>query len=73
MGFDQWPDAAVWLRIQTDLGLAGRTVDAYALGLADFLTVCQRDGIDPLAVQIPLTEEERNAVEEGTAAVDALL
>ena len=40
--------AAAWLRVQTDLGLAARTIEAYARGLADYLAVCIREGIDPL-------------------------
>jgi integrase/recombinase XerD len=43
-----WPEAVAWLRIQTDLGLAPRTIEAYTRGLADYLGVCERDGVDPL-------------------------
>jgi site-specific recombinase XerD len=48
----RWPelsaheDAAGWLRSQSDLGLAPRTIDAYARGLADYLAVCVRDHVD---------------------------
>jgi hypothetical protein len=42
------PDALVWLQVQADLGLAPRTVEAYARGLTDYLAVCGREGIDPL-------------------------
>lgn len=51
---DRWPvlgrcDRAVeWLRIWADLGRAPRTIDAYGRGLAEYLQVCERDGIDPL-------------------------
>ena len=51
----KWPvlarhDRALeWLRIWTDLGRAPRTIDAYARGLAEYLQVCEREGIDPLA------------------------
>src|SRR6266487_1573845 len=51
---EKWPvlgrheRAAEWLRIWTDLGQAPRTIDAYARGLAEYLQVCERDGIDPL-------------------------
>jgi hypothetical protein len=31
-----------------DLGLAGRTLEAYARGLVDYLTVCAHEGIDPV-------------------------
>ncbi|HEY6424896.1 MAG TPA: hypothetical protein VIY28_16990 [Pseudonocardiaceae bacterium] len=52
---DKWPvlrrheRAVEWLRIWADLGRAPRTIDAYARGLAEFLLVCERDGIDPVA------------------------
>lgn len=48
----RWPllsahdDAARWLQIQSDLGLAPRTIDAYARGLADYLAFCARDNVD---------------------------
>lgn len=41
--------AAEWLRIWTDLGRAPRTIDAYARGLAEYLLVCEREGVDPVA------------------------
>lgn len=50
----RWPilasciEADRWLSIQTDRGLAPRTLEAYARGLADLFRVCHRDGIDPL-------------------------
>jgi integrase/recombinase XerD len=50
----QWPvlarheRAVEWLRIWADLGRAPRTIDAYARGLAEYLQVCEREGIDPL-------------------------
>jgi site-specific recombinase XerD len=50
----RWPvlgssaDALTWLQIQADLGLAPRTIDAYARGLVDYLTVCTRNGVNPL-------------------------
>jgi site-specific recombinase XerD len=37
-----------WLHLQEDLGLAPRTVEAYARALTDYLTVCDQSGIDPL-------------------------
>jgi hypothetical protein len=52
---DKWPvlarheRAAVWLRVWTDLGRAPQTIDAYARGLAEYLQVCERHGIDPVA------------------------
>jgi integrase/recombinase XerD len=52
---EKWPilvrhgRAAEWLRVWTDLGRAARTIDAYARGLAEFLEVCERDGVDPVA------------------------
>jgi integrase/recombinase XerD len=44
----RYPVALTWLGIQTDLGLAPRTVEAYARGLTDYLLVCEQEGIDPL-------------------------
>ena len=50
----RWPvlgrhDRALeWLRIWIDLGRAPRTIDAYGRGLAEYLQVCEREGIDPL-------------------------
>jgi site-specific recombinase XerD len=52
---EKWPvlgrhgRAAEWLHIWTDLGRAPRTVDAYARGLAEYLEVCEREGVDPIA------------------------
>src|SRR5581483_8927596 len=43
------PEALAWLRIQADLGLAPRTLEAYSRGLADYLGVCAREGIEPLS------------------------
>jgi len=51
---EKWPvlgrheRAAEWLTIWTNLGRAPRTVHAYARGLAEYLLVCERDGVDPL-------------------------
>ena len=42
------PEALAWLSVQSDLGLAARTLEAYARGLADYLTVCAREDIEPL-------------------------
>jgi integrase/recombinase XerD len=50
---DKWPvlaryeRATTWLRIWTDLGRAPRTIDAYARGLAEYLEMCDREGVDP--------------------------
>ncbi|MET7334221.1 site-specific integrase [Nonomuraea sp. NPDC005650] len=50
----KWPvlerhqQAAGWLRIWTDLGRAPRTIDAYARGFAEYLQVCEREGVDPV-------------------------
>lgn len=52
---EKWPvlgrheRAVEWLRIWTDLGRAPRTIDAYARSLAEFLLVCEREGIEPSA------------------------
>ena len=51
---DRWPvlarheRAAEWLQVWADLGRARGTVEAYARGLAEYLLVCERDGVDPL-------------------------
>jgi site-specific recombinase XerD len=51
---EKWPvlgrheRAAEWLRVWSDLGRAPRTIEAYARGLAEYLQVCERDGVDPL-------------------------
>lgn len=45
--FGRYEQAATWLQIWTDLGRAPRTVDAYARGLAEYLLVCEREGVDP--------------------------
>jgi hypothetical protein len=39
--------AAEGLGIWADLGRAPRTIDAYSRGLAEYLELCERDGIDP--------------------------
>ncbi len=36
------PEALTWLEIQANLGLAPRTIEAYARGLADYFAVCKR-------------------------------
>ncbi|WP_254900595.1 site-specific integrase [Rhodococcus sp. 1168] len=52
---EKWPvlrrheRAAEWLQIWTDLGRAPRTIDAYARGLAEYLLVCEREDVDPVA------------------------
>jgi len=43
------PEALQWLRVQADLGLPPRTLEAYSRGLADYLAVCAREEIDPLS------------------------
>ncbi|QZS52593.1 tyrosine-type recombinase/integrase [Rhodococcus opacus] len=51
---EKWPvlsrhvQAAGWLRVWTDPGRAPRTIDAYARGLAEYLEMCEREGVDPL-------------------------
>ncbi|WP_454130954.1 tyrosine-type recombinase/integrase [Kitasatospora aureofaciens] len=40
--------AAEWLQVWTDLGRAPRTIDAYARGLAEYLLICERDGVEPV-------------------------
>ncbi|MHB8588094.1 MAG: hypothetical protein ACYDA0_04470 [Candidatus Dormibacteraceae bacterium] len=49
---DRWllvaanPQATAWLKMQADLGLAPRTLDAYGRALDDFLSMCRREQID---------------------------
>ena len=51
---EKWPvlgrheRAAVWLHVWADLGRAPRTMDAYARGLAEYLEMRERVGVDPL-------------------------
>jgi site-specific recombinase XerD len=45
------PEAVNWLEIQSNLGLAPRTIEAYARGLADYFAVCERGGVDPLTAE----------------------
>jgi hypothetical protein len=51
---EKWPvigrheQAATWLQIWTDLGRAPRTIDPYARGLAEYLLLCEREGVDPV-------------------------
>ncbi len=44
----QQPDAVEWLRIQSDLGLSPRTIEAYGRGLADYLALCAQEDIEPV-------------------------
>lgn len=46
---NQQAEAASWLQIQTDLRLAPRTIDAYGRALADFLSFCELNSIEPLS------------------------
>ncbi|MFB7958038.1 tyrosine-type recombinase/integrase [Streptomyces sp. NPDC056045] len=52
---EKWPvlgrheRAAEWLQVWTDLGRAPRTIDAYARRLAEYLQVCEREDVDPVA------------------------
>jgi len=45
------PEAVTWLEIQANLGLAPRTIEAYARGLADYFAVCKRERIEPLMAE----------------------
>jgi hypothetical protein len=36
------PMAVAWLKVQAQLGLAPRTIDAYGRALADYIGVCDR-------------------------------
>ncbi|MFI1330992.1 tyrosine-type recombinase/integrase [Streptomyces sp. NPDC020845] len=56
---EKWPvlgrheRAAEWLQVWTDPGRAPRTIDAYARGLAEYLQVCEREDVDPVAASRP--------------------
>ncbi|MBJ7594742.1 MAG: tyrosine-type recombinase/integrase [Candidatus Dormibacteraeota bacterium] len=41
------PDASAWLRLQADLGLAPRTIEAYGRALDEYLVTCTDEGIEP--------------------------
>lgn len=51
---EKWPvlgrheRAREWLQVWTDLGRAHRTIDAYGRGLAEYLHMCDREGVDPI-------------------------
>jgi integrase/recombinase XerD len=51
---ETWPvlgrheQAADWLTTWADLGRAPRTIDAYGRGLAEYLPMCEREGVDPV-------------------------
>ncbi|WP_331759806.1 tyrosine-type recombinase/integrase (plasmid) [Streptomyces sp. NBC_01525] len=47
--FARHEQATAWLSVWTDLGRAPRTIDAYGRGLAEYLLMCEREGIDPVA------------------------
>ncbi len=42
------PPALAWLSMRADLGLAARTIDAYARGLSDYLRFCAGCAVDPV-------------------------
>ncbi len=42
------PSALAWLSMRADLGLAARTIDAYARGLSDYLRFCKGSAVDPV-------------------------
>ncbi|MCW2936616.1 MAG: integrase family protein [Actinomycetia bacterium] len=52
---EKWPvlgrhaQAATWLQVWADLGRSPRTIDAYGRGLSEFLLVCERERVDPVA------------------------
>jgi integrase/recombinase XerD len=47
----RWPEAVAWLEVEANLGLAPRTLEAYARGVADYFSVCTREAIDPLTAE----------------------
>ncbi|WP_337825199.1 tyrosine-type recombinase/integrase [Amycolatopsis sp. A1MSW2902] len=54
---EKWPillrheQAAEWLQVWSDLGRAPRTIDAYARGLTEYLTMCERAAVDPASAK----------------------
>src|SRR4029077_16067754 len=46
-----------WFTIQANLGLAPRTLLAYARGLADFLLMCDDLGVDHVVARKPVVAE----------------
>ena len=52
---EKWPvlvrheKAAEWLQAWSDLGRATHTIDAYGRSLAEYLLLCEREGIEPVA------------------------
>jgi site-specific recombinase XerD len=59
----RWPALArnaritTWFTIQANLGLAPRTLLAYAHGVADFLLTCDDLGVDPVVAGKPVVAE----------------
>ncbi len=49
----RWSEAVAWLEVEANLGLAPRTLEAYARGVADYFGVCTREAIDPLTAERP--------------------
>ena len=45
------PAALGWLGMRADLGVAPRTLDAYARGLSEYLLFCEAVGADPLSAK----------------------
>lgn len=45
------PPALAWLNMRVDLGLAPRTIDAYARGLSEYLAFCGDAGADSLTAR----------------------
>lgn len=54
---EKWPvlaghqRAVEWLRVWADLGRAPGTIDAYAHDLAEYLAMCDRNGVDPVTAK----------------------
>ena len=54
---DRWPalaavpPALAWLRMRANLGLAHRTIDAYARGLSEYLAFSAEAAADPLSAR----------------------
>ncbi len=54
---EKWPvlarhqRAAEWLQVWADMGHAPGTITVYARGLAEYLTMCDRTGVDPVTAK----------------------
>ncbi|CAA9457642.1 MAG: Phage integrase family protein [uncultured Rubrobacteraceae bacterium] len=63
----QTPHARSWLRIQSDMGLAQNTIDAYGPGLEEYLIFCDSNGVEaPAATRAQVASYVRHLRERPT-------